>query len=167
METGTVVDHPQQGCPCIIRTRRLVQTVAAGIQWDPVKKQSVVAWELNISKMFMSGVLRSDLGLKARAIKSKCLFEHYADSGERRISFHRWKYLQYWGGFQSGNWTSLCLDILRNSWQGSRETIILLLSWFCWGVSYDATTSSISVKRGENLCQSLWEHSVGACCEAF
>ena len=88
METGTLVDHPQQSHPCIIRTRRLVQTVAARIQWNPVKKQSVIAWELNIPKIFMSGVLRSDLGLKAyqqstgylltlclkeqRAIKSKC-----------------------------------------------------------------------------------------------
>ena len=42
-----------------------VQTVAAHIQWNPVKKQSVIARELNISKLFMSGVLRSDLGLKA------------------------------------------------------------------------------------------------------
>ena len=101
IETGTVLDHPQQGRPCIIRTRRLVQTVAARIQWNPVKKQSVVAWELYISKMFMSSMLRSDLGLKAaqqstsyfltlrlkeqRAIKSKCLFQHYADNVQMRI----------------------------------------------------------------------------------
>ena len=31
METGPVVDHPQQGRPCSIRTKRLVQTVAACI----------------------------------------------------------------------------------------------------------------------------------------
>ena len=92
METGTVVDHPQQGRPCIIRTRRLTQTVAASIQWNSMEKQSVVAWELNVSKMSMSDVLRSDIGLKAYqqstshfltlclkeqgAIKAKCLFQH-------------------------------------------------------------------------------------------
>ena len=32
VETGTVVDHPQQGRPCSIRTKRLVQKVAAHIQ---------------------------------------------------------------------------------------------------------------------------------------
>ena len=31
-ETGTVVAHPQQGRPCSIRTKRLVETVAARIQ---------------------------------------------------------------------------------------------------------------------------------------
>ena len=88
----------------MIRTRRLVQTVAVHIQWNPVKK-SLVARELNISKMLMSSML-SDLGVRAyqhstshfltlrlkekRAIKSKCIFQHYADNGQRRISFHRW-----------------------------------------------------------------------------
>ena len=32
------------------------------------------------------------------------------------------------------------LEKLVTRLQGSGETIILLLSWFCWGVSYDATT---------------------------
>ena len=183
METGTVVDLPQQGLQCSIRTKRLIQTVAAHIQWNPVKKQSVVAWELNIPKMFMSDVLRSDQGLKVyqqstshfltlrlkdhRAINSKCLFEHYTDI-DQRISFPRWKYLQYWGGFQSANWPSSGLIISRNSWQGSRERPSSCFSHgFVGECHMMPPPSSISVKKGENLCWSLWEHRVGAYWEAF
>ena len=56
------------------------------------------------------------------------------------------------------------LEKVMTSIQGSRETIVLFKSWFCWGVSYDAITK---LHFCENLCQSLWEHRVGTCCEAF
>ena len=103
METGTVVDHMQQGCPCSSRTKRLVQTVKS------YEKQSVIAQDLNISKMSMPSVLRNDLGLKVyqqitghfltlrpkeqKAIKSKYLLQRYTDNSQQRISFHIWKYL--------------------------------------------------------------------------
>ena len=171
---------------CRIRTKRLVQTVAAHIQWNSVKNQYVVVWELNISMLFMSGVLRNDLGLKAyqqstghfltlhlkeqRLIKSKCLLQCYTNNGQRRISFHRWKYLQYWGGFQLANWPSLYLNILRNLWQGSKiqrdhhpVSVMVLLGSVVW-CHHQAP---FLWKRGQNLSQSLWEHRIGACCEAF
>ena len=164
---------------CSIRPRRLVQIVVARIQWNPAKKQSVVAWELKISKMFNSGVLRIDLGVKAyqqstslfltlhlkeqSVIQSKCHFQHYADNGQRRISFHRWKYLQYWGGF------SQYIDRVyaSTSWEthdkAPRIHVMVLLGSVVWSHHQ----APFLWKGGENLCQSLWDHSVRAYCEAF
>ena len=40
------------------------------------------------------------------------------------------------------------LEKLLTRHQGSRETIILLQSWFCWGVSYDATNKLHFCEKG-------------------
>ena len=168
ISTWTVVNHRQQGCPCSIRTKTLVQIVTARIQWNPA---TVVAWELNISKMFMSGVLRSDLGLKAykqntshflkeqRVIKSKCHFQRYAD----RISFHRWKYLEYWGGFQSINWLTLSLNISRKVWRGSRDPE-RPSSCFCHdfvgGLSYDVTTKLQFCEKEVKISAKVYENTM-------
>ena len=111
------------------------QTLVAHIRWNPVKKQLVVDLELNISKRFVSGVLRSDLGLKAyqqstghflilhlkehRAIKSKCLLHRYANRGE--FLFIDENIFNIEEGFQSENWPSSGLNISRNLWQGSKH----------------------------------------------
>ena len=58
--------------------------------------------------------------IEQRVIKWTCHLQHYTNSSQR-ISFHIWKYLQYWGGLQSTNWLSLCHIISRNSWQGSKD----------------------------------------------
>ena len=49
--------------------------------------------------------------------------------------------------------------------QGSRETIILLLSWFCWGVLYDVITKlhfcKKRVKTSAEVCETtVLEHVV-------
>ena len=103
VETGTVEDRPRTGRPRNVRTPELVKAVAARFRRNHVRKQSVMARELSVSKMSMSRVLRSDLGLKAyrrstghfltlqlkqmRVIKCKRLLERYAGNGHRKILF--------------------------------------------------------------------------------
>ena len=61
LETGSVKDRPREGRPQTV----VQKAVAAHIHRNPVRKQSVIARELNISKISMSRLLTEDLGLLA------------------------------------------------------------------------------------------------------
>ena len=65
VETGSIDDRPRAGRPHDVRTPNLVKAVMARIRRNPVRKQTVMALELSVSKMSMSRLLRSDFGLKA------------------------------------------------------------------------------------------------------
>ena len=52
------------------------------------------------------------------------------------------------------------LEKLMTRLQWSRETIILLQSFFCWGVSYDATTKLHFCKKGVNTSAKVYEDTV-------
>ena len=43
---------------------------------------------------------------------------------------------------------------------GSRETIILLQSWFCWGVSFDATTRLHFYEKGVKSSAKVYENTM-------
>ena len=96
-------DRPRQGRPRTVRTPELIKAVAARVRRNPVRRQSVMARELQISKMSMSRTLSINLGLSAykrrkghiltnelkcqRLLKSKRLLKRYAPNGHRRILF--------------------------------------------------------------------------------
>ena len=131
--------------------------------------------------MFMSCMLRSELRLKAyqlstghflilhlqeqRVIKSKCLLQCYANSGQRRILFTDENIFNIEEVFNHLN------DRVNAStfWEAPRIQRgyhpVWAMVW--WGVVYDATTRFHFCKKGWKPLQSLWEHHVGACCEAF
>ena len=52
------------------------------------------------------------------------------------------------------------LEKLLTRLKGSRETIILLLSWFCCGVSYDATTKLHFCEKGVKTSAKIYENTV-------
>ena len=52
------------------------------------------------------------------------------------------------------------LEKLMTWLQGSRETIILLQSWFCWGVSFDATTRLHFCEKGVKSSTKVYENTV-------
>ena len=52
------------------------------------------------------------------------------------------------------------LEKLMTRLQGSRVNIILLLSWFCWGVSYDATTKLHFCEKGVKTSAKVYETTV-------
>ncbi|KAJ4427141.1 hypothetical protein ANN_24757 [Periplaneta americana] len=64
-ETGSVKDRPREGRPRTVRTAAAQKAVAARIRRNPVRKQSVMARELNMSQRSMSRLLSEDLGLRA------------------------------------------------------------------------------------------------------
>lgn len=64
-ETGSVKDRPREGRPRSVRTPEARKAVAERIRRNPVRKQSVMAREMNISKRSMSRLLSEDLGLRA------------------------------------------------------------------------------------------------------
>ena len=140
MQIETAEDCPRQGPPCDIWTKRLVQTVMAHILWYPLRKQSVMARELNKSKVSMFRVLRSDLGLKGyqqstghfltlclkeqRVIKSVCLLQHYTIDNQRRILFIDEK----------------IFNIKKALWIQRGHHPASAMVW--WGVVYDGITKS-------------------------
>ena len=102
-ETGSVKDRPREGRPRSVRTPEARKAVAERIRRNPVRKQSVMAREMNISKRSMSRLLSEDLGLRAyrrrtghyldarlknqRVLKCRRLLQRYAHNGHRRILF--------------------------------------------------------------------------------
>lgn len=102
-ETGSVKDRPREGRPRSVRTPEARKAVAERIRRNPVRKQSVMAREMNISKRSMSRLLSEDLGLRAyrrrtghyldarlknqRVLKCRRLLQRHAHNGHRRILF--------------------------------------------------------------------------------
>ena len=52
------------------------------------------------------------------------------------------------------------LEKLMTRLQGSRETISLFQSRFCWGVSYDATTKLHFCEKGVKTSAKVYENTV-------
>ena len=148
VETGTIDDRPRAGRPRDVRAPNLVKAVAARIRKNPLRKQAVMARELSVSKMSMSRLLRSDLGLKVyrrsighfltpqlkqmRMIKCKCLLQRYAGNGHRRILFTDEKIFNVEESFNRQN-----DKVYATSSRDAREKapkiqrpIILRQSWF-------------------------------------
>ncbi|KAJ4434476.1 hypothetical protein ANN_23038 [Periplaneta americana] len=102
-ETGSVKDRPREGRPRTVRTAAAQKAVAARIRRNPVRKQSVMAREVNMSQRSMSRLLSEDLGLRAyrrstghyldarlkkqRVLKCRRLLQRYVNNGHRRILF--------------------------------------------------------------------------------
>ena len=179
MDTRTVVYHPRQGCPCTNRTKMMVQIVAARIQWNPVKKQSVIARELNISKMFRSGMLRSDPGLKTyqqstshfltlhlkeqRVIKSKWLFNITQTMARGEFLFTDENIFHIEEVFNRQiDWvyaSSTSQETHEKSPRIQRDhypaSVMVLL-----GVSYDATTKLHFCEKGAKMSAKIYENTV-------
>ena len=52
------------------------------------------------------------------------------------------------------------IEKLMTRLQGSRETIILFQSWFCWGVSYNATTKLHFCEKGVKTSAKAYKNTV-------
>lgn len=178
IETGTVEDRRRQGRPRNIRDKQMVQSVAARIRRNPVRKQSVMARELNISKMSMSRLLSDDLGLKAyrrstghlltqrlkeqRVIKSKRLLQRYANNGHRKILFTDEKIFTIEEAFNRQNdrvyatSSREARDKVPKIQRGHHPASVMV--W--WGVAYDGTTKLHFCEKGVKTSAKVYQNTV-------
>lgn len=178
VETGTVEDRPRSGRPRSVRTPELVKTVAARIRRNPVRQQAVLARELSVSKILMTRILRSDLGLKAyrrttgyfltpqlkqmRMMKCKCLLQRYAGNGHKRIFFTDEKIFNIEQSFNRQN-----DKIYATSSRDARERApkiqrahhpASVMVW--WGVTYDGTIELHFCKKGVKTSAKVYVDTV-------
>lgn len=102
-ETGGTQDRPRTGRPRSVRTTAKIKAVRARIARNPLRKQKILAREMNTSARTMSRIIGEDLGLRAyrratghlltpslkkgRKERSKALLSRYAGNLHRKILF--------------------------------------------------------------------------------
>ena len=178
IETGTVKDRPRQGRPRTIRTLERVKAVAARVRRNPVRRQSVMARELNMSKMSMSRTLSSDLGLHAykrrkghlltndlkrqRLLKSKRLLKRYAANGHRRILFTDEKIFSVEETFNAQNDRVYAKSSREAGEKAPRvqrgHHPASVMVW--WGVSYEGTTELHFCEKGVKTSAKVYQETV-------
>lgn len=177
-ETGSVKDRPRDGRPRTVRTPAAQKAVAARIRRNPVRKQSVMARELNISKRSMSRLLSEDLGLKAyrrstghyldarlkkqRVLKCRRLLQRYAHNGHRRILFTDEKIFTIEESFNRQNdrvYASSSREAREKApkvQRGHHPSSVMV--W--WGVSYSGATQLHFCEKGVKTSAKVYENTV-------
>ena len=134
------------------------RTAAACIHQNPIRKQSVMARELNISTKSMSRLLSEDLGLRAyrrstghfftphlkkqKELKCKCPLQQYANNRHRNILFTDEKIFTIEESFNRDSDRVYALssrearEIVPQVQRGHHSSSVIV--W--WGVSYSGAT---------------------------
>lgn len=102
-ETQGIEDRHRKGRPKSVRTAEKIKAVRNRILRNPLRKQSILSREMNISARSLSRLIREDLGLRAyrrytghtlnsrlkkmRKERSKVLLRRYGDEAYRSILF--------------------------------------------------------------------------------
>lgn len=121
---NTIQDCQRSGRPRAVRTPDVIKAVSNRIRRIPLRKQKIMAREMDISPRTMSRVLNVDLGLSAyrrntghlltpalkeiRRLRSKILLKRYAHGAHRRILFSDEKIFTIEEKFNRQNDKSLC-----------------------------------------------------------
>lgn len=178
LETGSVKDRPREGRPRSVRSPAAVKAVAARIRRNPVRKQTIMSRELNISKRTMSRILSEDLGLKAyrrstghfltprlmqqRELKCRRLLQRYANNGHRRILFTDEKIFNIEESFNRQNdrvYASSSREAREKApkiQRGHHPSSVMV--W--WGVSYAGATTLHFCEKGVKTSARVYENTV-------
>lgn len=65
-ETGDVNDRHQSSRSCTIRTPQVIKAVKLKIKRNPLRKQQIMARDMNIKEKSVSRIIKEDLELKCR-----------------------------------------------------------------------------------------------------
>jgi hypothetical protein len=63
LDTGGLSDRKRCGQPHVVRKPQVIKTVRSRINQKPVRKQKIIAWEMDIAPRNMSYIIKQDLGL--------------------------------------------------------------------------------------------------------
>ena len=178
LETGSVKDRPREGRSRTVRTPAVQKAVAAHIRWNPVRKQSVIAHELNILKRSMSRLLTEDLGLQAyrrstehfltpwlmkqRELRCRRLLQRYASNGHQSILFMDEKISTIEESFNRQN-DRVYASSSREAHKVARRVLWAhhlssVMVW--WGVSYSGVTQLHFCEKGVKTGAKVYEDTV-------
>lgn len=177
-DTKSVSDRPRPGRPRSARTPKLINAVRQRIRRNPVRKQKVMAREMNVATRTMSRVLRSDLGLKAlrrstgqfltaqlkkqRVVKSRALLKRYAQNGHRKILFTDEKIFTIEEQFNRQNDRVYAPDAktarqVAPKIQRTHHPACVMV-W--WGVSYEGVTDIHFCEKGVKTSAKVYQETV-------
>jgi hypothetical protein len=63
LDTGEVSDRKRSYQPCMVLMSPVINTVRSRINQNPVQKQKIIAWEMDIAPRIMSHIIKQDLEL--------------------------------------------------------------------------------------------------------
>lgn len=166
VDTGGVYDRKKSGRPRTVRTPEAIGAVRSRINRKPVRKQKIMAREMNIAPRTMSRIIKQDLGLgafkrqtgqrltvdlkKNRKAKSKRLLTLYGKGRYKKILFSDEKIFSVEESFNKQN-----DRVYARSSREARELMPCIerghfpasvMVW--WGVSYDGVTSMHFCQKG-------------------
>nr|AEO90418.1 putative MhmaT1 transposase [Misgolas hubbardi] len=178
VESGNSYDLPRKGRSSTVRTARVVKAVASRIRRNPVRSQAVMDRELNISRVSMSRVLRSNLGLRAyrrrtghfltpqlmqqRVLKARRLLKRFAHNHHRQILFSDEKIFTIEESFNSQNdrvyasTSQEAQDIAPRIMRGHYPASVMV--W--WGVSYEGATELHFCEKGVKTSAKVYQDTV-------
>lgn len=165
-EASSVDDRPRNGRPRTTRTPAAVKAVSARIRRNPLRKQKIMAREMNIPKRTMSRIIKEDLKLGAyrrttgqlltpalkriRATRSKALLQRYARGRNKKILFSDEKIFTIEEKFNRQNdrvyaYSSReAAEKIPRVQRGHHPASIMV--W--WGVSYEGVTQLHFCEQG-------------------
>lgn len=177
-ETGDIKDRPRSGRPRTVRTQQVIKAVKARIQRNPLRKQKIMAREMNITQKSMSRIIKKDLGLgafkrrtghlltaalkKNRLQKSKRLLVKYADNLHRKILFTDEKIFTVQEKFNKQNdrvyarSSKEASELIPRVEKGHHPASVMV--W--WGVSYDGVTDLHFCEQGVKTSAKVYQETV-------
>jgi len=165
-DTGKVNDRVRSDRPRVVRTKEKIKAVRERIRRNPVRKQKVMAREMNLSSRSLCRIIRDDLGMKAykrytghlltpqlreiRRVRSKALLQRHGVENYKKILFTDEKILTIEQKFNRQNdrvyaRTSYeAKEKVPRIQRGHHPTSVMV--W--WGVSYDGVTKVHFCEQG-------------------
>lgn len=177
-ETNNVYDRPRDGRPRSVRLPNVINAVRARVYRNPLRKQKVLAREMNVSTRSVSRILRDDLHLGAfrrskghlltpklkeiRKKRSKKLLEKYGKGRYKKILFTDEKIFNIEEQFNSQN-----DRIYAKNYREAKEKVprverghypLSVMVW--WGVSYDGVTKIHFCEKGVKTGARVYEQTI-------
>lgn len=177
-ETGDVVDRQRAGRPRSARTKNVVKAIRSRIDRCPLRKQKIIAREMNIAPRTVSRIIRDDLHLRAykrstghllteklkaiRYERSKKLKRLHGKSGYKNILFTDEKIFTIEEKFNKQNDRIYA----RSSNEAKQKVPVVqrghhpssIMVW--WGVSWHGVTPIHFCETGVKTSAKVYENTV-------
>lgn len=177
-ECGLWEDRPRSGKPRTARTPNTVKAVQARIQRNPLRKQKIMALEMNVSARSMSRMLKQDLKLGAyrrstghllndrlkeiRRLRAKKLLSRYGQKKYQKILFTDEKIFTVEESYNKQNdkvyarSSKEASAIIGKVQRGHHPASVMV--W--WGVSYEGVTKLHFCPKGVKTSAKVYQEDV-------
>lgn len=178
LESSQVEDRMRSGRPRVVRTSGAIKTVRERIRRNPLRKQKIMAREMDISLRSMSRLIRDDLHMKAfrrctghlltprlkqiRLERCKKLLQWHASNGHENILFTDEKNFTVEEVFNKQNdkvyarTSEEAKTIVPRVQRGHHPTSVMV--W--WGVSHKGVTSLHFCEKGVKTGAKVYQQDV-------